>query len=112
MAKQRRDMVQVTTAGSPIRIQQNITPISVIMRNSSHPILSGGDFVKSEIADVWWVPANSTEKHFVTACRPCTSIDACANIKAVAQSYIQARCRPVRCCAVHVDRYVYFPCRR
>jgi hypothetical protein len=39
---------------------------------------------------VWWVPANSTEKHFVTACRPCASIDACANIKAVAQSYIQA----------------------
>jgi len=106
-------MVQVTTAGSPIRIQQNITPISVVTRNTSHPMLSGGEFVKSgENADVWWVPANSTEKHFVTACRPCASIDACANIKAVAQSYIQARCRPVRFCAVHVVRNGFFPCRR
>ena len=80
---------EISTAGAPIRIMANVTPISVTQKSGSEPYIGGGLFVKCDAnVDVYWVKTNSGVKNFVTECSPCNGIDACGNLNTVTCDYI------------------------
>ena len=85
---------QVTTAGAPIRIVANVTPISVVARASGGPpIVRGGAFLKSNDTsdpDVFWVGSNSGVKNHLAVCEPCAGLNACADIQFVSHTVLDA----------------------
>jgi len=81
----------VSTGGpTPIQIMNNVSAIS-ITTGPGIPVISGGEFVKSDSSpNVWWVANNSNIKNFVTVCQPCPAINACANLNTVTEAYIDS----------------------
>ena len=83
----------VSPAPPPITIMADVVPVSVVPGASSAPIIAGGEFIIADDGsspDVWWWPANSTTRNFVTECSPCAGIDACGNMVRVPPATITA----------------------